>query len=160
MHVRQSLGQHHSSIGQGLSVARPLASMLTAVVWGGEQGDQLPLGEELVAVLHHLVRAGDEVKVVLEEELLDDAGTKGEGDATVVFAPGRRVLVGVRPQKVAQQARVRDIGGPLNGGNLLKEMSSTGCNGPMVGSASAQLTVQSPLRLHPRLRLRLRLTAA
>ena len=41
----------------------------------------LPLGEELVAVLHHLVRAADEVEVMLVEELGHDVRTKRVRDA-------------------------------------------------------------------------------
>jgi len=50
---------------------------LPAVVGGREEGHQLPLGKELVAVLHHLVGPTDEVEVVSVQELADHvvAGT-------------------------------------------------------------------------------------
>lgn len=38
---------------------------LAAVVGRGEERDELPLGEELVAVLDDLVRAADQVELVL-----------------------------------------------------------------------------------------------
>lgn len=55
----------------------------------------MTLGKEFVAVLYDLMRATDEVHVVLLEEAGDDVGTKGEGDATIVFRPSRDVLVRV-----------------------------------------------------------------
>ena len=58
------------------------------------------------------MRPADEVEVVSVEELGDDVCAEGEGDAAVVLAPPLHVLVRVRPQEVAQQARVGDVGGP------------------------------------------------
>lgn len=55
----------------------------------------MTLGKEFVAVLYDLMRATDEVHVVLLEEARDDVGSKGEGDATIVFGPSRDVLVRV-----------------------------------------------------------------
>ena len=53
----------------------------------------------------------DEVEVVPAQELRDHVLPEGEGDAAVVLAPAHDVLVGVGPQQVAQQARVRDVYG-------------------------------------------------
>mmetsp|Transcript_17525 Transcript_17525/g.54741 ORF Transcript_17525/g.54741 Transcript_17525/m.54741 type:complete len:529 (-) Transcript_17525:13-1599(-) len=82
---------------------------LAAVVWGGEDGDELAAGEELVAVLDDLVGAADEVEVHLAEELGDDVLAEGEGDAAVVLAPAHHVLVRVGPEEVAEEARVGDV---------------------------------------------------
>ena len=60
---------------------------LAAVVGRAEDRDELPVGEELVAVLDDLVRADDEVVVVLREELADDVGAEGVRDAAVVLGP-------------------------------------------------------------------------
>ena len=49
----------------------------------------------------------DEVHVVFLQEARDDIGTKGKGHAAVVLAPSSNVLVGVRPQQVAEKAAVR-----------------------------------------------------
>jgi hypothetical protein len=57
----------------------------------------------------HLVGAADEVQVVPAQELGHHVLTEGEGHAAVVLAPAYDVLVGVGPQQVAQQTRVRDI---------------------------------------------------
>ena len=53
-----------------------------------------------------------EVQVVPIEELGDDVGAKSKGDPAVVLAPPLHVLVRVRPQQVAQQARVGHVRRP------------------------------------------------
>ena len=83
---------------------------LSAVIWGGEKGDELPAGEELVSVLDDLVGAADEVEVVLVKELGDDVLAEGEGDAAIVLAPPVDVLVGVGPEQVAEEAGVGNVG--------------------------------------------------
>jgi len=93
---------------------------LAAVVGGGEERDQLALGEELVAVLDDLVRPADEVDVVLLVEALHDLLSEGEGHAPVVLAPALHVLVGVRPEQVAEQARVGHVRGPHDPLDLLQ----------------------------------------
>lgn len=82
---------------------------LSAVVGRAEEGHQLALGEELVSVFDDLVGTADEVHVVLLQESRHDVGTKREGDAAIVFAPPRDVLVRVRPEQVAQQAAVGNL---------------------------------------------------
>lgn len=91
-----------------------LCDPLSAIVGGREEGDELPLREELVAVLDDLVRAADEVHVVLLEEARDDVGPKGEADPPVVFGPAGDVLVRIGPEQVAQQA-CRRVRGEQNG---------------------------------------------
>lgn len=54
--------------------------------------------------------AADQIHVVFLEEAGDDIGTEGEADASVVFTPTGNIFVGVRPQKIAQKAAVRDLG--------------------------------------------------
>lgn len=54
--------------------------------------------------------AADEVKAVSVEELADDIGSKGEGHTPIVLPPALSVLVGVRPEQVAQQACERESG--------------------------------------------------
>ena len=65
-----------------------------------------------IKFLPDLMRPADEVEVVSVEELGDDVGAEGEGDAAVVLAPPLHVLVRVRPQQVAQQARVGHVRRP------------------------------------------------
>ena len=45
----------------------------------------------------------DEVEVVPVQELADHIGPEGEGDPPVVLPPAHDLLLGVRPQQVAQQ---------------------------------------------------------
>jgi len=92
---------------------------LTAVVGGREKGDQLPLGEELVAVLNDLVGSADEVHVVLLEELADDVWAEGERDTAVVLTPAGDVFVWVRPEEVAEETSVGHVGGPHDPPDLL-----------------------------------------
>mmetsp|Transcript_62983 Transcript_62983/g.148318 ORF Transcript_62983/g.148318 Transcript_62983/m.148318 type:complete len:388 (-) Transcript_62983:529-1692(-) len=82
---------------------------LAAVVGRREHRHQLPAREELVPVLHDLVRAHDEVEVVFSVELLDDVRAEREGHAAVALGPAADVGVGVRPQHVAQQACVGHV---------------------------------------------------
>lgn len=53
---------------------------------------------------NHLVGPADEVQVVAVQELADDIGPEGEGDAAVVFSPTLHIFVWVGPQQVTQQA--------------------------------------------------------
>jgi hypothetical protein len=82
---------------------------LAAVVGGAEQRNELTLGEELIAILNDLMRTADEVHVVFLQEARDNVGAEREGDATVVLGPARDILVGVRPQQVAEETAVRDL---------------------------------------------------
>lgn len=47
--------------------------------------------------------SADQIQIMSVEELADDVGAECEGHAAVVLAPALHVLVGVRPQQVAQQ---------------------------------------------------------
>ena len=60
---------------------------LSAVVGRGEDRHELPVGEELIAVLDDLVRAHDQVVVVLLKEFADNVGAKRVRDAAVVLRP-------------------------------------------------------------------------
>ncbi|GIX60680.1 ABC1 family protein [Babesia caballi] len=98
---------------------RPRVVELAAVVRRAEERDQAPLGKKLVAVLHHLVRAADEVQLVLDQKVDHNVGAEGERNAAVVLAPARGVWVGVAPQQVAQEPGVGHVGGTSNLANLV-----------------------------------------
>lgn len=53
--------------------------------------------------------SANQVHVVLLEEAGNHVGSECEGDAAVIFAPTRNVLVRVRPEQVAQETTVRDL---------------------------------------------------
>jgi len=82
---------------------------LPAVVRCTKQGDELTFGEELVSVLDHLMGTTDEVHVMFLQEAGNHVRTKGEADASIIFTPASDVLIGVRPQEIAEQAAVRDL---------------------------------------------------
>jgi hypothetical protein len=82
---------------------------LATVVWRREECNELPLREELIAVLCNLVGAAYKVHVVFLQEATDDIWPKGKGHAAVVFAPAGDVLVGVGPEKIAEEAAVGDL---------------------------------------------------
>lgn len=65
------------------------------------------------------MRPADEVKVVFVKEFADDLCAKGEADSSVVFSPAHGVLVGVRPQQVAQQPLVGHVCRPHDATDLL-----------------------------------------
>lgn len=113
------MGRDHS-IGRGTNLERAEQALvyahhgtcvveLATVVGGTEQSDELALGEELVAIFYDLVGTADEVHVVLLQETGDHVGTKCEGHTTVVFAPASNILIGIGPQKVAQQTAIGDL---------------------------------------------------
>ena len=52
------------------------------------------------------MRAANEVEVVAAEELCDNVLAKGEGHAAVILSPANNVLIRIRPQEIAQEARV------------------------------------------------------
>jgi hypothetical protein len=43
------------------------------------------------------------------QESRHDVGSEGEGDSTVILTPSRDILIGVRPEQVAEKAAVRDL---------------------------------------------------
>jgi hypothetical protein len=63
----------------------------------------------------------NKVKVVLVEELGDDIGPEGEGDAPVVFAPPGQVPLGVGPEQVAHKSVVRHGRRTQNPSDLLSK---------------------------------------
>lgn len=82
---------------------------LSAVVRCTKQGDELAFGKELVAIFDHLMGTTDEVHVVFLQEARNHIRTKGEADASIVFAPASDVFVGVGPKEIAKEAAVRDL---------------------------------------------------
>lgn len=81
----------------------------SAVVRCTEQGHELALGEELVTVFHDLVGTADQIHIVLLKEPGHNVGTESEGDTSVVFAPACDVLVGIRPQQIAEKTAIGNL---------------------------------------------------
>mmetsp|Transcript_9142 Transcript_9142/g.19171 ORF Transcript_9142/g.19171 Transcript_9142/m.19171 type:complete len:375 (+) Transcript_9142:761-1885(+) len=90
---------------------RPGIIKLSAIIRRRKQRDQLPPGEELVPVLHHLMRPTNQVQIVLVQKLRHDVLPKRETHPPIVLPPAVDVLVGVAPQQVAQEPRVGHVRG-------------------------------------------------
>jgi hypothetical protein len=82
---------------------------LAAVVGCAEERNELPLGEELVAVLYDLMGSANQIHVVLLKEALDNIGPKGEGHASVVLAPASDVFVRIRPEEIAEETAIGNL---------------------------------------------------
>jgi len=74
---------------------------LSAVVWRGEQRDELALREELVSILDDLVSSADQVEIVAVQELGDHVRPECEADPAVIFSPPLNILIWIRPEEVA-----------------------------------------------------------
>lgn len=55
------------------------------------------------------MRSTDQIHVVLLQEARDNVRPECEGDATVIFAPTRNVLVRIRPEQVTQETTIGDL---------------------------------------------------
>ena len=62
----------------------------------------MPLCKEFVTVLDDLVRAADQIEVMLLTKLLDDIGAEGVRNAALVGAPSLYIFVGVGPKQITQ----------------------------------------------------------
>lgn len=58
---------------------------------------------------------------MLLQESRDNVGAECEGDTAVVFAPAGDVLVGVRPEQIAEKTAVGDLGLMLAARKRIKE---------------------------------------
>ena len=68
--------------------------------------------------MNYLVGSADEVHVVFVKKFSNNFRTKSKADSSVVLAPSHRVLVGIRPQKVAKKTLIWDVCGPHDPANL------------------------------------------
>jgi hypothetical protein len=71
---------------------------LPAIVGSREDGNQLPLREEFVSLLNHLMRTAHQIEVVLLAKDLNVIGAKGKGHSSFILSPPLRVLIGIGPQ--------------------------------------------------------------
>ena len=51
----------------------------------------------------------DQIHIVFLQEARHDIWTEGEGDTTIVLTPAGDILVGIRPQQIAEQTTVWDL---------------------------------------------------
>mmetsp|Transcript_11461 Transcript_11461/g.20687 ORF Transcript_11461/g.20687 Transcript_11461/m.20687 type:complete len:342 (+) Transcript_11461:1304-2329(+) len=104
----------------------PTVVKLPTVVGRGEDGDQLPLREELVSIFNNLMSAANQIKVVLPQEPLNDIRSESEGNSTIVFSPTTNTLFRVGPKQIANQATVRHIGWPHDFSHLIHRLKFRG----------------------------------
>ena len=89
----QNSERAHEALIDGHHCARIIE--LATIIGRREDGHELPVGEELVAVLDDLVRTHDQIKVVLLQKFADDVGAKSVRDAAIVLRPTRNIGLGV-----------------------------------------------------------------
>ena len=75
-----------------------------------------------LAEYKYLMRPADEVEVVLVQKLGDYLWAEGEGDAAVVLTPAGSILLRVCPEKVTQEARVRNVRRSHHAADLLHRL--------------------------------------
>lgn len=63
-------------------------------------------GTYLVSIFNNLVRATDQVQIILPKELSDNVATIGEGHTPVVLSPPVNCVIGVGPNEITQQAGI------------------------------------------------------
>ena len=69
-------------------------------MWGREDGHQLLVGKEFVAVLNDLMGSRDEIYSELFESVLDGVGTEDVADTASAFFPSGGSNVGVTPEQI------------------------------------------------------------
>ena len=82
---------------------------LAAVVWCTEQGHELSFTEELVSIFDDLMSTANQVHVVFLQESGHDIWAEGERDTAIVFTPACDILIGIRPEQIAQKTAVGDL---------------------------------------------------
>ena len=82
---------------------------LATIVRSGEDGDQLPPREKLVAILYDLVSSADQVQTRSRKELRDNILAERKTDSPVALTPTANVRLRVRPQQITQEASIRNV---------------------------------------------------
>lgn len=65
----------------------------------------------------------DQVHIVFLEKAGDNVGTEREADTAIIFTPTSDVLIGIRPEEIAEQAAVRDLRSIVSTNNLNRSSS-------------------------------------
>jgi hypothetical protein len=92
----------------------------TAVVGCGKEGNKLSAGKEFVTIFDDLMRAADEVQVVLVQKLRNNVFPERERDTPIVFAPSVNLLIGIGPKEITQETSIGDIGRAHNALDLIQ----------------------------------------
>ena len=70
------------------------------------QSQTIGEGTYLVSIFNYLVRATDQVQLMLSKELSDNVAAVGEGHTPVVLCPPINCVIGVGPNEITQQAGI------------------------------------------------------
>lgn len=76
----------------------------------GQRGAAMALVQSATWAGRNLVGAAEQVEAVAAEELWDHFGSEEIGEAPHLQVPSWDLLAGIRPEKVAEKARRRDVG--------------------------------------------------
>ena len=96
---------------------RGIVIELTAIIRRREHSDEIPICEKFKALLDDLMRATNQINLVLLAELLDDGLAEDVGDAALVVGPCR-YIIGISPEQVAQKSLIGRVLRLLNIINL------------------------------------------
>jgi hypothetical protein len=91
-----------------------------AIVGCGKEGNELPAGKEFVSVFDDLMRAANEVQVVLMQKLRDNVLPERKRDTPIVFAPSVNLLIRIGPEEITQETSIGDIGWAYNALDLVQ----------------------------------------
>lgn len=89
------------------------------VIWCRKDRDESSLGKELVTILNDLVGSADKIQIMFFQELRHNIRAECEGHTTIVLTPAFQLLIRIGPQKIANDARIRDICGTHESANLI-----------------------------------------
>lgn len=113
--------EYHEATSQVLSHFHqaPVVFKHSAVVGGAEDGHQLPIGEELIAIINHKMTSANEINFIFVTEIFHNLLIEGEADSSLILFPVNIGLLGVTPEEITKQASIRDVCRPLDILNLL-----------------------------------------
>lgn len=57
----------------------------------------------------YLVRSADEIEIMTRQESADDVGAERKRNTAVVVAPAVDFLIGIRPEEITEETRVRHV---------------------------------------------------
>lgn len=70
----------------------------------------------------YLMCAANQIKVMLSEEFRHDLGTKSVTYTTIIISPRSYILIGIRPEQIAQQSLVWNVSRSGYSPNLIHVM--------------------------------------
>jgi len=112
--VLQSVVKFHDS---------SLVSASVAVIWGGEDGDHVPVVRPVVPLHHQLVSSGHQGQTIAVVECLGDVLTKCVSSSSGRDSPATSVIR-VRPEQVAHGTLVRNLLESVQGADVVQSVDA------------------------------------